>query len=295
MLVETKGLTKRYGDFLALNDVSFGVEKGEIFGLLGPNGAGKTTLLRCLLGFLHPSAGTATVAGLDCYRESVSVHRMLAYLPGDARLFRRLSGKATLKFFAQMRKGGDFARAMDYADRLELDTRRRVALMSTGMRQKLALAATLSADVPLMILDEPTSNLDPTMRSTVGKLVMEARKLGRTVLFSSHVMSEVEDVCDRVVIMRRGQVVHTQVMHDLRRRHLIHAELKGPLPEAPEELNGQLEIRNTSAGHVTIETPGELAPLLGWLATLPLAEVRVEPVGLQALYDFYHHDTATPT
>ena len=290
MLVETIGLTKRYGDFLALNDVSFGVARGEIFGLLGPNGAGKTTLLRCLMGFLKPSAGNASIAGMDCHRECVAVHKMLAYLPGDARLFRRLNGKQTLRFFAEIRPGGNFPKAMEYADRLELETRRRVSTMSTGMRQKLALAATLSMDVPLTILDEPTSNLDPTMRSEVGKLVTEAGKAGRTVLFSSHVMSEVEEVCDRVVIMRRGQLVHTQVMHDLRRRHLIHAELKGPLPPTPPELAGQLEIRNRENAQVTIETPGELAPLLGWLATLPLAEVRVEPVGLQAVYDKYHSE-----
>lgn len=290
MLVETIGLTKRYGSFVALDGVSLGVQRGEIFGLLGPNGAGKTTLLRCLLGFLKPSAGTASVAGMDCHRDSVAVHRMLSYLPGDPRLFRRLNGRQTLRFFAEVRPGGDFARAMEYADRLELDTRRRVSLMSTGMRQKLALAATLSADVPLLILDEPTSNLDPTVRSEVGRLVTEAGRAGRTVLFSSHVMSEVEDVCDRVVIMRRGQLVHTQVMHDLRRRHLIHAELKGPLPPTPPELNGQLKIRHWEDGNVTIETPGELTTLLGWLATLPLSEVRVQPVGLQAVYDRFHSE-----
>ena len=292
MLVETAGLTKRYGNFLALESVDLSVAQGEIFGLLGPNGAGKTTLLRCLLGFLKPSAGTATIDGLDCHRDSVAVHRRLAYLPGDARLFRRLNGKQTLRFFADIRPGGDFKRAMEYADRLELDTRRRVATMSTGMRQKLTLAATLSADVPLTILDEPTSNLDPTMRSEVAKLVSEAGRAGRTVLFSSHVMSEVEEVCDRVVIMRRGQLVHTQIMGELRRRHLIRAELKGPLPTTPPELSGQLKINAQDDTHVTIETPGELAPLLGWLATLPLAEVCIEPVGLQAVYDQYHNGSA---
>ena len=293
MLVETAGLTKRYGNFLALDSVDLSVAKGEVFGLLGPNGAGKTTLLRCLLGFLKASAGSAKINGLDCHRDSVAVHKLLAYLPGDARLFRRLSGKQTLRFFADVRPGGDFARALEYAERLELDTRRRVATMSTGMRQKLALAATLSMDVPLLILDEPTSNLDPTMRSEVGKLVTEAGQAGRTVLFSSHVMSEVEEVCDRVVIMRRGQLVHTQAMSELRRRHLIRAELKGALPPAPPELASQLRISPRDNSHVTIETPGELAPLLGWLATLPLAEVCIEPVGLQAVYDEFHNGKAT--
>jgi ABC-2 type transport system ATP-binding protein len=289
VLVETHGLTKIYGSFTALADFTFGVARGEVFGLLGPNGAGKTTLLRLLLGFLRPTRGTATVDGLDCYRESVAVHRRLAYLPGDARLFRRMRGSDVLKFFAEVRTGGDFARSLAIAERLELDTRRRVASMSTGMRQKVALAATMAADVPLVILDEPTSNLDPTMRSVVSRLVREAQAAGRTVLFSSHVMSEVEEVCDRVVIVRRGELVHTQVMKELRARHLIRAQLRGKLPDPPAEFRDQLTILPSTNGNLTIETPGSLAPLLGWLATLPLEDLQVERAGLQRIYNRYHH------
>lgn len=291
VLVETKGLTKRYGSFLALDDVSLGVERGEIFGLLGPNGAGKTTLLRLLMGFLRPTSGSAAIAGLDCYRESVAVHKMVAYLPGDARLFRRLKGKDALRFFAEIRPHGDFGRALELADRLELDVACRVSQMSTGMRQKLALAAVLSAESPLLILDEPTSSLDPTIRNLVAALVTEAQAAGRTVIFSSHVMSEVEEVCDRVVIMRAGRPVHTQVMKDLRRQHRITAHLAGRLPPTPADFNGQLKIQQGQDGHVVIQTPGELQPLLGWLATLPMNEVRIEPVGLRAVYDKYHAES----
>ncbi len=288
MLVQTHGLTKRYGSFAALSDVSLDVERGEIFGLLGPNGAGKTTLLRLLMGFLRPTSGSASVAGLDCYGDAVAVHKIVSYLPGDARLFRRLKGKDTLRFFAEVRPGGDFGRAMELADRLELDITRRVAQMSTGMRQKLALAAVLSAEVPLLVLDEPTSNLDPTIRSKVAKLVAEAQKAGRTVIFSSHVMSEVEEVCDRVVIMRDGRPVHTQVMSELRRQHRITARLNGEMPPTPDDLQEQLEIWQGAGGDLVIQSPGELQPLLGWLATLPMKEVRIEPVGLRAVYDKYH-------
>jgi ABC-2 type transport system ATP-binding protein len=241
-----------------------------------------------LLGFLRPTSGHATVAGLDCHKDSVAVHRLLAYLPGDARLFRRLSGRDTLKFFAEVRPGGDLVRSLAIAERLELDTRRRVASMSTGMRQKVALAATMAADVPLVILDEPTSNLDPTMRSVVSKLVREAQQVGRTVIFSSHVMSEVEEVCDRVVIVRRGELVHTQVMKELRARHLIRAQLRGDLPAPPAEFRDQLTILPSADGDLTIETPGSLAPLLGWLATLPLEDLQIERAGLQRIYDQYH-------
>jgi ABC-2 type transport system ATP-binding protein len=139
-----------------------------------------------------------------------------------------------------------------------------------------------------VILDEPTSNLDPTMRSEIVALVREARSAGRTVLFSSHVLSEVEQACDRVVILRRGELVHTQIVAQLLRQHRIRAQLTGPLTPPPESLAGRVSVESRAGGELTIETPGELSPLLGWLASLPLAEVQIEPVGLQAIYDRYH-------
>jgi ABC-2 type transport system ATP-binding protein len=288
VLVETHSLGKRYGALTALEDCTFTVRAGEVFGLLGPNGAGKTTLLRLLLGFLRPTTGSAKIDGLDCYRQSVLVRRRVSYLPGEARLFRQMRGRDVLSFFADVRPDGSRRRSEELAKRLELDTSRRVWLMSTGMRQKLALAATLAADTPLVVLDEPTNNLDPTMRGVVMALVAEARASGRTVLFSSHVLSEVEEMCDRVGILRGGRLVHLQVMSDLRQRHRIRAKVNGPLPEPPEHLQRRLSVRAASDGQVTIETPGELAPLLGWLSTLSLEEVRIEPVRLRAVYDHYH-------
>jgi ABC-2 type transport system ATP-binding protein len=287
-LVVVDRLTKRYGDVTALANCNLQVERGEVFGLLGPNGSGKTTLLRLLMGFLRPSGGSARIAGLDCYRDSVAVHERVAYLPGEARLPARMRGHEVLRFFSEVRAGGDYQRAVAMAQRLQLDISRQVALMSTGMRQKLALAAVLSADTPLLILDEPTSNLDPTMRSEIVALVREARTAGRTVLFSSHVLSEVEQACDRVVILRRGELVHTQIVAQLLRQHRIRAQLTGPLLPPPESLTGRVSVESHAGGELTIETPGELSPLLGWLADLPLAEVQIEPVGLQAIYDRYH-------
>ncbi len=290
MLVETQSLVKRYGPTTALDECTLGIEAGEIFGLLGPNGAGKTTLMRLLLGYLRPTAGVAKIDGLDCYRRSVEVRQRVAYLPAEARLFSTMRGKDVLAFFADVRPGGDVQRSLKLAARLELDLSRRVAFMSTGMKQKLALAATLAAQTPILILDEPTASLDPNIRYIVSELVREARGEGQTVIFSSHVLSEVEDLCDRVVILRAGRVVHTQTMSDLRRRHRIMARLRGALPQPPQFFNGQLTIRAEKHGHVTIETPGELGPLLGWLASLPLEEVRVEPVGLRAVYAQYHSE-----
>ncbi len=288
MLIETKQLTKRYGAVTALEACSLSVPQGEVLGLLGPNGAGKTTLLRILLGYIRPSGGRATIGGLDCRRQSVQVRRRTAYLPGEVRLFGQMRGRDVLRFFAEVRPGVSLKRSYELAERLQLQLAPRVAAMSTGMRQKLALAATLAADAELVILDEPTSNLDPSVRGVIGQIVGEIRKHGRTVLFSSHVLSEVEEVCDRVAFLRAGRLAHLQVMHDLKRRHRIRAVLNGPLAPPPPELAGELVISRDAADTVLIETPGEVAPLLRWLATLPLSEMHVQPVGLRSLYDRIH-------
>jgi len=293
MLVATHGLTKRYGGFTALDDCSLAVPAGETFGLLGPNGAGKTTLIRLLLGFITPSSGTATVAGHDCARESVAVRAATAYLPGEARLFRRMSGTEVLDFFAHLRPGCDRDRAAGVARRLDLDCSRQVARMSTGMRQKLALAAVLATEARLVILDEPTANLDPTARAEVLALVRESRADGRTVIFSSHVLSEVEATCDRVAIVRAGRVVFEQPLERVRRRHRITARLHAPLASLPPAPDGAATIRDAGDGIMVLDDVAELPPLLGWLATLPLAEIRVEPVGLDAIYDTFHRPGAT--
>jgi ABC-2 type transport system ATP-binding protein len=250
--------------------------------------------LRLLLGYLRPTAGTARVAGLDCERQSVAVRRQVAYLPAEAAMFPHMRGRDALQFFAEIRPGGDVRRSLALAERLELDLSRRVSFMSTGMKQKLALAATLAADTPIYILDEPTANLDPTVRATVLSLVTEAQAAGKTVMFSSHVLSEVEQVCDREVILRAGRVVHTQLMNQLREQHRIVATLTAPLPVIPESLRGRLALISNGAGEVVLEAPGELTPLLHWLATLPLADVRIEPLGLRTIYDRFHADQRSP-
>jgi ABC-2 type transport system ATP-binding protein len=292
-MVETQKLTKCYGPVAALDRCTLEVARGEVFGLLGPNGAGKTTLIRTLLGYLRPTSGKAFIGGYDCSSQSVAVRRITGYLPGDARLFPNMRGHDVLQFFAEVRPGGDLARSRQLAERLELDLARRVAYMSTGMRQKLALAATLAARTDLVILDEPTANLDPNVRAEVIALVLEAKQAGRTVVFSSHVMSEVEEACDRVVILRRGQLVHTQEMVALKQQHRISAQLVGAWQEPPANLAEELSISHDDRGNVTLETATALGPLLGWLSTLPLADVRIEPLGLRAVYNRFHGSGAS--
>jgi ABC-2 type transport system ATP-binding protein len=287
MLVITEHLTKRYGRLAALEDCCLGVREGEVFGLLGPNGAGKTTLLRLLLGYLAPTAGRARIAGFDCASQSLEARARTAYLPGEARLFRRMTGHAVLDFFAGLRRECRRSASARVAERLQLDCSRQVSRMSTGMRQKLALAVVLAIDAALVILDAPTANLDPSARAEVLDLVREARAAGRTVIFSSHVLSEVEETCDRVAILRKGRLVHDQSLEQMRRSHRITARLTGDLGAVPAEFGRRVAVTCGDDGHVTLESGEPLTQLLGWLARLPLAEIRIEPIGLAAIYD--HH------
>ena len=295
MWISIDALSKRYGDFTALDRCSLSIERGEVFGLLGPNGAGKTTLLRLLMGFIRPTSGKATIGELHTYRDSVEVHRVATYLPGDVRLFRRMRAIEFLNFIHRLRSRGSAERGIAIANRMELDLTRRIGFMSTGMRQKLALAAVLASETQLIILDEPTSNLDPNVRTTVGHLVRELCDEGRTIIFSSHVMSEVEEICDRVAILRAGELVHTQAISELKRTHRIHARCDTDIPALPQEVAEQVELRRLPDGRVRLETSAELQPLLGWLATLELHELQIEPIGLRAVYDRFHStETESP-
>lgn len=310
-VVRCKSLSKSYGRFHALLDCSLRVNQGDVFGLLGPNGAGKTTLIRSLLGYLNTSGGSVHVCGMDPGVDPVAVRGSVAYLPGDARLPRHLRGEGVLRFFAELHPLGDYKRSRQLADRLELDTRRHVGMMSTGMRQKLALAVVLAPRAPLVILDEPTANLDPSVRATVLDLVAEAHQDGRTVVFSSHVLSEIEESCNRVAFLRKGKLARELEMSDLFQRHRVWAdyvcgaeasvvdELSG---RVPPELQEQIQISTVNRIHdrpsesnrvsVRIDTAGDLAPILPWLSSLRLERMRIEPLGLRAIYDAVHHEQA---
>ena len=290
-IVQIESLTKRYGDFTALDDCCLGVARGEVFGLLGPNGAGKTTLIRLMLGFLQPTSGRCLVDDFDPLVDGVGLRERVAYLPGDARLPRHMRGGGVLKFFAEMHPAGDLERSLEIADRLELQTRRRVGFMSTGMRQKLALSVVLGLATPLLILDEPTANLDPTIRAAVLELVLIARNAGRTVIFSSHVLSEIEDTCDRVAFLRHGKLAHELTMSDLFQRHRITSRQPAEAIQVPTQFADRVTLEEVQQGrsrYLQIDTAGDLAPLLSWVDSLDLQQIRIEPLGLRAVYDAVH-------
>ena len=197
-----------------------------------------------------------------------------------------------LKFFADLREDANFEQSQTIAERLELDLSRLVGFMSTGMRQKLALAIAMATPVPLLILDEPTSNLDPTVRGEVLKLILEAKQQGRTIIFSSHVLSEIEEVCDRVAILRKGELVHQQAMSELLSQHRINARLGNDVPPLPENLRSSVTMRREE-DRIQVEIPGNLPELLpqvmSWLAEGQLKDMHVQPIGLRSVYDKFHH------
>jgi ABC-2 type transport system ATP-binding protein len=284
--VVSEALTKDYGHFRALDALDLSIRPGEVFGLLGPNGSGKSTALRLMLGFMRPTAGRVRIAGFDSWEQSVDARRQVAYLPGELRLYENMTGRQLIRFLASLRKaplGPDVDRM---AKRLDIDIDKPLTQMSSGMKRKVALLSVLLAPVPVIILDEPTNTLDPSMRDELLAQLRQARDQGQAVLFSSHVLAEVERVCDRVGILQRGRLVHVQDMVELREARLVRASFARS-PDAVPELPG-LHLRDKSDHQVVLEYQGELPPLLDWLARQPVLDVRIEPLGLAGVYQRYH-------
>ncbi|QYX78467.1 ABC transporter ATP-binding protein [Streptomyces akebiae] len=228
--LEVTGLHKSFGRTHALAGLDLSVETGEVHGFLGPNGAGKSTAIRVLLGLLRADAGAARVLGRDPWTDAVEVHRRIAYVPGDVTLWRNLSGGEVIDLYGRLRGGLDARRRAELVERFELDPTKKGRTYSKGNRQKVALVAAFASDVDLLILDEPTSGLDPLMEEVFQRCVREERDRGRTVLLSSHILSEVEELCDRVSIIRKGVTVESGSLADLRHltRTTVTAELAGP-------------------------------------------------------------------
>jgi len=290
MLLRTEHLTKDYGRFRALDGLQLNVAAGEVFGLLGPNGSGKTTALRLLLGFLRPTAGNAWIGGHDCWHDGVAARRHVAYLPGELRLYENMTGRQLVHFLGRLRGQARNSEVELLARRLDIDLDRPIAHLSSGMKRKVALLQVLVPRAPLLILDEPTNTLDPSMRDELLAQLHQASRQGQAVLFSSHVLTEVERVCDRVGILRRGLLVHLQDMKELREARVIKARFSDRPPDHLPELPG-LELAERGKNELSLEYTGPFPPLVEWLGRQALADLRVEPLGLSAIYRRYHGDT----
>jgi len=286
MLLRTQNLTKDYGTFRALDSLDLTVAQGEVFGLLGPNGSGKTTALRLILGFLQPTAGSAWIGEHHTWNDDVAARKLVTYLPGELRLYENMTGRGLVRFLCKLRGQEAGADVDELARRFDIDLDRPLAHLSSGMKRKVALLQVLVPKVPLLILDEPTNALDPTMRDELLHQLRLARDQGKAVVFSSHVLTEVERVCDRVGILRHGKLVHLQQLADLRQGRLVRLRLARPLAELPA-LEG-LSVGEQRDGEYLLEHTGPLPPLLGWLARLEVVELRMEPLGLHSVYHRYH-------
>lgn len=286
-LLLTDKLTKDYGRLRALDALSLRIDPGEVFGLLGPNGSGKSTALRILLGFLRATSGSAAIAGHDCWNDGVAARENVAYLPGELRLYENMNGRELVQFLARLRNQPVDGEVDASAKRFDIDLSRPLVQLSSGMKRKVALLSVLAPRVPLLILDEPTNTLDPTMRDELLAQLRKARERGQAVLFSSHVLAEVERVCDRVGILQRGKLVHLQSLADLNaEERLVHVRFR-ELPKSWPKLSG-MEQPIINGVEVELTHRGSLAPLLDWLGQQPVADLRVEPLGLAGVYARYH-------
>lgn len=293
LAIEATGLTKQYGEMRALGGVDLRVPTGSIFGFLGPNGAGKTTAMRIFVGLLRATGGAARVLGLDAWHDSRAIRAQVGYLPGDVRLYEWMSGRRLLAFFNRARGGGCDAEIARLTRRFDLDINRVIRNYSRGMKQKLGLIAALMHRPRLLILDEPTTALDPLVQQTLYSELRATAADGRTVLFSSHTLAEVESLCDRVAIIRGGRIIEDNTIDALQRRAVRRVELRINSGEwrkqtAPAAWS-EIESRD---GAVAGAWKGEVRELLSWLNGLPVEDVVIGAPDLEDLFAAYYHKDA---
>jgi ABC-2 type transport system ATP-binding protein len=255
--IAVSGLRKSYGKTVALDGLDLSVAEGEVHGFLGPNGSGKTTTIRILLGLLRADGGTARLLGGDPWREATALHRRLAYVPGDVTLWPNFTGGEVIDLLGRLRGGMDAKRRASLLERFDLDPTKKARTYSKGNRQKVALISALASDVELLILDEPTAGLDPLMEATFRDCIEEERHGGRTVLLSSHILSEVESLCERVTIIRAGRAVESGTLADL--RHLTRTSISADLAGQPAGLGQLPGVHNLDVQDVSGLGVGRLA------------------------------------
>ena len=294
-VISTRALTKHYGSVRALTDLTLDVQRGEIFGFLGPNGAGKSTAIRTLLGFLHATRGTATVLGHDIATDSVDIRRATGYLPGGIALYDSLSGEEVLDYLVDM-QGSQPRRRVELCERLELSAsvlRRKVRDYSRGMRQKIGVVQALQHDPELSVLDEPTEGLDPLMQQAFYRLLDDLRREGKTVFFSSHVLYEVERLCDRVGIIRAGNLMAVHDVTDLlaRRKRRVMLRWRGAAPD-PTTLPGLSDVE-VDGSRITGTLSGEIAGFVRSIASPNLEDLTIEPASLEEAFLEYYADGAS--
>lgn len=290
--IEVRALTKTFGPVRALDGLDLTVHEGEVHGFLGPNGAGKSTTIRILLGLAKSDGGQVSLLGGDPWRDAVALHRQIAYVPGDVTLWPTLTGGETIDLLARMRGGIDTARRAELIERFDLDPRKKARTYSKGNRQKVSLISAFSSNARLLLLDEPSSGLDPLMENVFQQCVTEARDRGATVLLSSHILAETEALCDRITIIRAGKTVESGTLESM--RHLSRTAIKAEMVSDPGDLSrirGVEDVRfdgHTLHAQVDSGSIGELIRVLGDAGVRSLVS---QPPTLEDLF-LRHYDTS---
>jgi ABC-2 type transport system ATP-binding protein len=293
--IYAEGLTKRYGDTVALDRLDLTVSPGEVYGYLGPNGAGKTTTIRLLLGLHRPSAGRVRLFGLDAWAAAPAAHRRVAYVAGEPFLWPSLTGAETLEFLACLRGDSDTGYRAELVERFGLDPSKKVRALSKGNRQKVQLIAALATRADLLIFDEPTSGLDPLMEATFRQCALEAKARGQAILLSSHILSEVEALCDRIGILRQGRLVDQGSLAELRHLHTqtVEVTFAGSPPAGLGALPG-VRTRLVGVNALRFEVTGSIAPLVDALAGHDVLTMSSRGPSLEEIF-LHHYREPDPT
>ncbi len=291
-MIEVESLTKSYGSKRGIADVSFHVEEGDVFGFLGPNGAGKTTTIRLFMALLKPNAGSARIAGLDCWEKSVEIKRLIGYMPREPALDPNLTGGQILEYFAHLRGAVDHAYLKQLVERFELDTSRKFRQYSTGNKRKVVLIQAFMHRPRLLILDEPTSSLDPLNQQEFDRMVLEARNEGRTVFLSSHVLSEVEKTCTTVGIIREGRLVRIGDVAEVKaiKRYEITITFANAIPaEAFKNVEGVVEVQTANHDHgVHLTMQGPADAVIKAAAHYPVVSLTTYEPSLEDIFLRYY-------
>lgn len=290
-VIETQELSKHYGDLRAVERVSIGVREGEVFGFLGPNGAGKTTTMRMLLDLIRPTGGAATIFGLDIHRDSRAIRARLGNLPGDYAYDPHLTGREITSYFARLRGIRGLGRAGELAERFEADLDRPIGKLSRGNRQKIGLIQAAFHEPELLLLDEPTSSLDPLMQDEFLRFVAEERDRGATVFISSHELDEVERSCDRVAIIRTGSIVAVEDVAAITRRSFKHVAIEFDEPAEPDafgRIAGVRGMRRDGERRISFEVAGDLDEVIKTAARFHIADIELTSPTLEEIVLGYY-------
>lgn len=292
-MLKVNQITKRFGKFTALKGIDFEVGKGEVFGFIGPNGAGKSTTIRILLGLIQATSGEATIFGKDVWKEAVEIHKQLAYVPGDVHLWPNLTGGEVIDLFGKLQGGMDQQKRDMLIDRFDLDPTKKCRTYSKGNRQKVALISAFASNAELFILDEPTSGLDPLMERIFQESVMELKQEGKSVLLSSHILSEVEKLCDRIGIIRQGEIIETGALDELRHLTRINfvVETKKTI-SVLENLNGVHQVKEEDGVFSFQVDAQHIDEVIRHISQFGIVKLESTPPTLEDLF-MRHYESST--